>query len=420
MAIINLIRTGERLGEVFYCAAIPAGLLLDNCGYPTYDPKQGGIVNGYQRLQKASAINAVAERTRRTLDDFDAFVDNISLNIRDPKVHDMAVRPLDPKKTGDGDVFIFDYQPDSLKMPEFWTVDGQTRVKGLSLARAQAQADKAYKEVARINAQSIGINLTFTDDIYKECFAFYLQNHYGTNVPPEGALRMMYDGFKQKKVKFKNEITSNRGRTSFADIQSMEVTENLSQNSLIWSDHISDFNEENRANKISIRAMTNILKPLADKVDNYRKEKGCSKTTEHLTYEIFEAYWKGLELWAPEMFDDQTKGDYGAMKSSQAEVLTQVLIKIFEEFRSWETLGTKIGSLTDPKTYENLVKVAFNKTNLEDENGAGVKVKGSACWLVGKAGSMGKHTNSAAKRDMRDKLFNNIKAELKKANPAIY
>ena len=97
MAIINLIRTGERLGEVFYCAAIPAGLLLDNCGYPTYDPKQGGIVDGYQRLQKASAINAVAERTRRTLDDFDAFVDNISLNIRDPKVHDMAVRPLDQK-----------------------------------------------------------------------------------------------------------------------------------------------------------------------------------------------------------------------------------------------------------------------------------------------------------------------------------
>ena len=163
---------------------------------------------------------------------------------------------------------------------------------------------------------------------------WYLQNHYGTNVPPEGALRMMYDGFKQKKVSFKNEITSNRGRTSFA----MEVTENLSQNSLIWSDHISDFNEENRANKISIRAMTNILKPLADKVDNYRKEKGCSKTTEHLTYEIFEAYWKGLSFGHPKCSMIRQK----EMKSSQAEVLTQVLIKIFEEFRSWETLGTKI------------------------------------------------------------------------------
>tara|TARA_X000000950_G_scaffold143604_1_gene177902 strand:+ start:1109 stop:2371 length:1263 start_codon:yes stop_codon:yes gene_type:complete len=416
---INLIKTGTRLDVAFYSGAIKAKTLLDNCGYPTYDPKLGGIVDGYQRLQKDSAIAAVAERTRRSLDDFDAFVDNINGNVRDPDVHELMVRPLNSKKTGDGEVFTFDYAPNSLKLPQIWTVDGQTRVKGLALARAMAEAEKAYKEVAKINEKSVGINLTFTADIYKECFIFYLLNHYSTNIPPEGALRMMYDGFKNGKVNFKNEITSKRGRTSFADIQSMEVTENLSQNSPIWSDSISDFNEENRANKISIRAMTNILKPLSEKIDSYRKEKGLLKSTELLTYEIFNAYWEGLALWAPEMFEDQTKGDYGTMKSSQAEVLTQVLIKIFEEHRSWKKLGTAIGSLTDPKTYEDLVKVAFDKNHLDDENGAGNKVKGPDCWMVGKAGSMGKYTNSAAKRDMRDKLFNNIKAELKKNNPSI-
>ena len=273
MIRINLIKIGERIGVTFYTGAIKAEVLLDYCGYPTYDPTSQGIVDGYQRLQKDSAVSNVAERTRRALTDFDSFVDNINGNIRDPEVHNLAVRPLNSKKTGDGDIYTFDYTPASLKLPQIWTVDGQTRVKGLAYARALAQTDKAYKEVARINDMSVGINLTFTADIYKECFIFYLLNHYSTNIPPEGALRMMYDGFKNGKVNFKNEITSGRGRTSFADIESMEVTERLIHKSNIWVDSISDFNEENRANKISIRAMTNILKPLSISVDNYRKQK---------------------------------------------------------------------------------------------------------------------------------------------------
>ena len=70
-------------------------------------------------------------------------VDNINGNVRDPDVHELMVRPLNSKKTGDGEVFTFDYAPNSLKLPQIWTVDGQTRVKGLALARAMAEAEKA-------------------------------------------------------------------------------------------------------------------------------------------------------------------------------------------------------------------------------------------------------------------------------------
>ena len=416
---INLVKVGTRIGVTFYNGSIRAEILLDHCGYPTYDPKLKGIIDGYQREQKEANVQSVAERTRKNIDDMDAFVDNINGNVRDPDVETLMVKPLNSKKTGRGDFYVFAYAPGSLKLPDIWTVDGQTRVKGLARARANAQADKNFKEVARINEEHIGITLTFTSDVYKECFIFYLLNHYSTNIPPEGALRMMYDGFKAGKVDFDNEITSGRGRTSFADIQAMEVTERLSVSSPIWKDSISDFNEDNKANKISIKAVTNILKPLAERIEVYRSTKGLNKTTEALTFEIFDAFWQGLELWHPPMFDIRTKSQFGIMKSSQSEVLTRVLIAIFDEHESWGILGSPIGDLTKPKTYENLIKVAFNKQNLDDVNGAGHNVSGPDCWRVGKAGSMGKYTNSGAKRDMRDKLFTNIKAELKKSNPQI-
>ena len=416
---INLVKVGERLGVTVYNGSIRAEILLDHCGYPTYDPKLKGIIDGYQREQKEANVQSVAERTRKNINDWDAFIDNINGNVRDPNVENLMVKPLNPKKTDRGDFYVFSYAPESLKHPEIWTVDGQTRVKGLARARANAIADKNFKEVARINEEHIGITLTFTSDVYKECFQFYLMNHYSTNIPPEGALRMMYDGFKAGKVDFDNEITSGRGRTNFADIQAMEVTERLSIHSAVWKDAISDFNEDNKANKISIKAVTNILKPLAERIEVYKNAKGLNKTTETLTFEIFDAFWQGLDLWHPPMFDIQTKHQFGIMKSSQAEVLTRVLIAIFDEHESWSILGSPIGDLTKPKTYEKLIKPAYSNQNLYDVNGAGTTVYGPDCWRVGKAGSMGKYTNSAAKRDMRDKLFSNIKAELKKTNPKI-
>jgi len=421
MEKINLIRVGSRLGEVFYTGAIKAKVLLDNCKYPTYKPNEG-IILGYQRKQKDVNVNSVSERTYRNTKDFDSFIDNVNVNIRDEKVHTAFVKPLDPKSTDDGSIYIFEYEPDSLLKPELWTVDGQTRVKGLAKARAEADISNDYKKINEIDEKLIGINLTFTTDIYKECFFFYLLNHYSTNIPPEGALRMMYDGWKKGKVTFVNEITDNpRAKTKLNDVRAMEVTEDLNANSNIWAGYISDFNENNRAHKISIKAMTNILKPLLEVMDKYKQEPETktNKTAQELTFEIFDAYWGGLALWADFMFDDKTRYEYGIMKSSQSEVLTKVLIEIFKEHRSWEKLGTKIGSLTSPKTYHDLVKVAFDEKNLKQTSGAGGDVRGADCWRVGKAGSMGSITNSAAKRDMKDVLFRLIKAELKKNNPSL-
>ena len=158
METINLIKIGERLGVTFYNGAISAECLLDNCNYPTYDPYKKGIINGYQREQKDVNVAAVAERTIAQLNDFDAFVDNINGNIRSSGIHKTNVKPLDPKKTEDGDVYIFEYDPEEIVNSDIWTVDGQTRVKGLYLARSDAEGSKNWKKAKEINSKRIGIN----------------------------------------------------------------------------------------------------------------------------------------------------------------------------------------------------------------------------------------------------------------------
>ena len=244
-------------------------------------------------------------------------------------------------------------------------------------------------------------------------------NKYSTNVPPEGALRMMFDGFKNNKINFKNEVTAESTKTKLLDIEVMDVTEQLYTNSVIWALRISDFNE-NKAGKMSIRAMTNILKPLYISLDELiKKSKGCSKNPSSLTQDIFEAFWKGIEKWEPAMFANATSHEYGITKSSQCEVLTGVLNNIVKEFESWKKLGTNIGSLTDPKTYHSLINDAWNSSNLSDKDGNGNTVYGSDFWKVGKVGAMGKYTSAAAKRDLRNQLFKLIKDDLKRHNPSI-
>ena len=46
--------------------------------------------------------------------------------------------------------------------------------------------------------------------------------------------------------------------------------------------------------------------------------------------------------------------------------------------------------------------------NVSDSNPSNTKVKGHECWYVGKAGSMGLYTSSAAKRDIAQRLVYEI------------
>ena len=51
--------------------------------------------------------------------------------------------------------------------------------------------------------------------------------------------------------------------------------------------------------------------------------------------------------------------------------------------------------------------------NFKDQNASGYTLTGHECWYVGKAGSMGLYTSSAAKRDIAQKLVKEIELLIK-------
>ena len=69
-----------------------------------------------------------------------------------------------------------------------------------------------------------------------------------------------------------------------------------------------------------------------------------------------------------------------------------------------------MGDLTKPNTWVKLLKGPLQ--NFKDTSGAGRKVKGHECWLVGKAGSMGQYTNSAAKKNISEQLVAEIERSI--------
>ena len=200
----------------------------------------------------------------------------------------------------------------------------------------------------------------------------------------------------------------------------MEITEKLSKNSNIWSGYVSDFNESDTKGKISIKAMTNIIKPLLAFWNAFRDDPKNNNPTldaKDMALKTFDAYWNGLALWEPKLFDANTREKFNIMNASITEVMTGVLINILRETEPWKTLGTSIGDLKNPKTYTSLVSKAFNGLTLSNKEGH--NVHGSNCWRVGKAGHMGLVTNQGAKRDMTSLLFKEIKTQLKIKNPSI-
>ena len=53
-------------------------------------------------------------------------------------------------------------------------------------------------------------------------------NQYAKNVSPDGATRLMVEGFENGSVEFQNEVTSEGTKTTVEDIQSAKIADMLS------------------------------------------------------------------------------------------------------------------------------------------------------------------------------------------------
>jgi DGQHR domain-containing protein len=401
---IPLIKSSMIEGVQFYSGSIGTLDLIENSEIPRFIPGTD-IEKGYQRNPKDKRVNAIKDRVLNKPDSMDSFITNITVNVRVPD----AVSYI--KEINRQGHLTFEYIE---ALGPFYLVDGQTRILGISLARNEALTKKLSDVVSAIDNSRVSITLSFTDDVYKEAYFFYLINQYANKIPPEGAMRMIYDGFMKGKTQFVNEITSSSSSVTSEDIKAMNVAEQLYNNSKIWSTRIRDFNEIG-AGRISIRACAlKMCKKTTTKISKDLQLSGSGQNAEKFSFDVIEAFWTALSKIFPDIVQHNTEKLYGIFKSSQAEVMSNVLYNCLVNAEIGGYWETRVGyTLNDPRDYKTWVKLLSKPLkNFKDQNSQGKHVVGKACWLVGNAGSMGTYTSAAAKGTIANRILDSIEESI--------
>ena len=399
---LKLIKINKILDVTFYSGSIRLGDLFNHFDVPIY--KTGVDVTadggGYQREASPSRVTDVAIRITKKdpgqeIPNADAFVDNINLNIRSVAAEMSYVKPLDEKYSEFGDVHTFDYID---KLGKFYIVDGQTRLKGAHQAYRNAMDNKEFKLADDIKNLRLQITLTFCEDKYKEAYIFYLINQHSKKIPTSGATRLLYEGQVHNSISFVNEI--NRSQ-KFDDVDTMKMVQYLSDHSDVWAGNIADFNESNK-NKIPINTFVRISKSLYKKVRLHIDTLEDSSIKPHdLTSEIVEAFWCGIKQAYPIMFAMNNNTKFNILNAGTVEVLMDFLGALFDKSIAGEL--AKLGQLTDPATFKNLMKDIFD--SYEDTNGNDIRVTGVNLFIIGKEGVFGKYGNSQEKKNASKKIM---------------
>ena len=118
-----------------------------------------------------------------------------------------------------------------------------------------------------------------------------------------------------------------------------------------------------------------------------------SKKAEEVTFEVVEAFWCGLQDAYPQMFSVDEGNKYNVLKAGSAEVMMLVLENIYKR-----SLKQNLGSMTDRKTFDVMLKKLLEKVNERNFDDT-ADVKGAELFLVGKAGAMARFGNAAAKKE---------------------
>ena len=151
----------------------------------------------------------------------------------------------------------------------------------------------------------------------------------------------------------------------------------------------------------------NIIKPIFEFVKNKSLNLDIKKDLKNIVYEYFEAYWKAIKLIFPDMFKNTEKKEYNILKSSQAEVMSKLFIKIYQMSDETSKKHLKISDPKNTDVWKNLLEKPL--TTYRDQTESLTDVIGKNCWLVGKKGSMGKYTSSDAKNQIANRLFEHFK-----------
>jgi hypothetical protein len=394
---LNLIRVNKCLGLNFYSGSIRLEDLFENYQVPIYKAGTADITakeSGYQRIPKQKRVDDIRNRVMNVIRadekvNTEAFVDYVNLNIR-TTMAEKLISPLIKGKDDYGDVFEFDFNSEDVD--KFVVVDGQTRIKGAHAAYREALVNGDLELVGQLGSTRLQFTLTFCDDIFLEAYVFYLINQYAKAIPPEGAIRLLHEGKEKGNIHFANEVTTGN---KVDMVESMKVAQWLYDHSEVWAGNIADFNDSG-SSKINIQALTRIIVPIHKIIKKAEGRESISP--EETTASVVEAFWCGVQMAYPEMFSDDKKADFNILKAASAEVMMMILVEMYQ-LNQTRTFGL----MTDKKAFKEKIKTLLDA--VEERNlGDTAKVKGSAIFIVGKEGVIGKYGNASSKKQFVQKV----------------
>jgi len=402
---LKLIKCNSIVETEIYTGAMSLGDIFDQMHTPIYVHGIGNITDnesGYQREPKDARIKAISNRILAKLDkneiNMDSFVDTINLNMRNKAVSQSRLIPLEKGANDFGDVFTYEYIKTDGK---FYVVDGQTRLKGAQRALAYLNdiAGVSGSSLAeKIREFKVQVSLTFTENRYDEAMTFYLINEYAKPVPPVGAQKLMYEGFKSGETKWRDEVSNKKQEPL---IHAQDISEKLNKDSAVWSGQMSDYNEGPGGRATNL-AVTKCVVTVLNAIERTSTAGETLERRKEATYSIIEAFyvgWKKTYSWA---FDKNVSPRFSVLKAGTTEIMMGALAFIIENEKGH---SLEIGNKTDPQMWHKLFVANFSDLIGTDSRTGKVKLTGIDFFLEGKSGAIGDYSNQAAKSALTKRIY---------------
>ena len=328
--IINMkcLRHSDILGAQHFSTSLKLSEIEGNFEVPVYNKDKDN--DAYQRLPKESRVNAVKERFLEAPSDPHCLLDNININIRSTSALKAHCNPMQGEKDAPGNFYTYQYIKG--ESPKFMLVDGQTRIRGALRAITDSRESNDTTKLEQLENIRVNVNLTFTDK-YREGYIFFLINNYSKNLPPDGAARLILEGYKRGDINFKNEVGDQSfagaaaGRRRKIEILAMMVAEILNDKSDVWLGKVRDYNEGSGGRGVTLKTVANnLIKPLYMELES-RKDKMGEKDFNYYVFEVMDAYWTAIKNIFPEAFGHDAS-NYNILKASQAEIMQRLLVSI--------------------------------------------------------------------------------------------
>ena len=393
---ISLLKANQQINETaMFTGMFPAKVLIENAKVPQYEPTDGRS-GGYQRAESQRRVDEIRDLilqdgSRRELN-FDAFMSAVSINIRSEDALASMERPKYSNENFDDDL-MWTFKYTSKFADDIFIVDGQHRLLGMKAAYdlLRQRGDHRSEDLGNFRVPAL---VTFTENEHNEALQFYLINEKQKKVSTDGAQRLLVNGYKTGHQRFREVIKD------VAKVQCGVAVDRLAEESMLWSQHLKDFNETGNQ-KVSRSSFADQSKRLHSTLLKVRE--GDEETANELFVKIVDAFYSGL--LSLKGFDaitnPSTAREYALFKSSQTAMLQRVLTYFVRVWPDPQYGLTKFGEMTDSSAWQKLLEPL--EKHKDQSKGGGKKqfglpepVQGVACWREGRGGAMGKYTSQSA------------------------